>query len=126
MSRIVGLGVDLADIDRVAGVLARYPRFAERCFTDHEREYAFRFAHPARRLAARFAGKEAVMKSLGTGWRRVRWRDVEITGGGRPTVRLFGTARARADMLGVTDVLVTITHTDTTALVMAVATAEHL
>ncbi len=126
MSRIVGLGVDLADIDRVAGVLARYPRFAERCFTEHEREYAFRFAHPARRLAARFAGKEAVMKSLGTGWRRVRWRDVEITGGGRPTVRLFGTARARADMLGVTDVLVTITHTDTTALVMAVATAEHL
>ncbi len=126
MSRIVGLGVDLADIDRVAGVLARYPRFAERCFTDHEREYAFRFAHPARRLAARFAGKEAVMKSLGTGWRRVRWRDVEITGGGRPTVRLFGTARARADMLGVTDVLVTITHTDTTALVMAVATADHL
>ncbi len=126
MSRIVGLGVDLADIDRVAGVLARYPRFAERCFTDHEREYAFRFAHPARRLAARFAGKEAVMKSLGTGWRRVRWRDVEITGGGRPTVRLFGTARARADMLGVTDVLVTITHTNTTALVMAVATADHL
>ncbi len=125
MSRILGLGVDLADIERVAGVLARYPRFAERCFTDHEREYAFRFAHPARRLAARFAGKEAVMKSLGTGWRRVRWKDVEITGGGRPTVRLFGTARARADMLGVTEVLVTITHTDTTALVMAVATGEH-
>ncbi len=125
MSRIVGLGVDLADIDRVAGVLERYPRFAERCFTEHEREYAFRFAVPARRLAARFAGKEAVMKSLGSGWRRIRWRDVEITGGGRPTVRLFGTARARADMLGVTEVLVTITHTDDTALVMAVATAEH-
>ncbi len=125
MSRILGLGVDLADIDRVAGVLARYPRFAERCFTEHENEYAFRFAKPERRLAARFAGKEAVMKSLGTGWRRVRWKDVEITGGGRPTVRLFGTARARADMLGVTEVLVTITHTDTTALVMAVATGEH-
>ncbi len=125
MSRILGLGVDLADIDRVEGVLARYPRFAERCFTDHEQEYAFRFAKPARRLAARFAGKEAVMKSLGTGWRRVRWRDVEITGGGRPTVRLFGTARARADMLGVTEVLVTITHTDATALVMAVSLGDH-
>lgn len=123
--RIVGLGVDLADIDRVAGVLERYPRFAERCFTVHEQEYAQRFAHPARRLAARFAGKEAVMKSLGTGWRRIRWTDVEITGGGPPGVRLFGTARARADMLGVTDVLVTITHTDTTAMVMAVAVGEH-
>ncbi len=125
MSRILGLGVDLADIDRVEGVLHRYPRFAERCFTDHEQEYAFRFAKPARRLAARFAGKEAVMKSLGTGWRRVRWRDVEITGGGRPTVRLFGTARARADMLGVTEVLVTITHTDASALVMAVSLGDH-
>ncbi len=123
--RILGLGVDLADIHRVEEVLAKYPRFAERCFTEHEREYAFRFAKPARRLAARFAGKEAVMKSMGTGWRRVRWRDVEITGGGAPRVRLFGTARARADMLGVTEVLVTITHTDDTALVMAVATGEH-
>ncbi|HEY7469479.1 MAG TPA: holo-ACP synthase [Acidimicrobiia bacterium] len=123
--RIVGLGVDLADIARVERLLDRYPRFAERCFTDHERDYAFRFASPARRLAARFAGKEAVMKSLGTGWRRVGWKDIEITGGGRPTVRMYGNAAARAAMLGITEVLVTITHTDTSALVMAVAVGEH-
>jgi holo-[acyl-carrier protein] synthase len=123
--RILGLGVDLADVDRIGRILAKYPRFAERCFTIHEREYAYRFAHPERRLAARFAGKEAVMKSMGTGWRRVRWRDVEITGGGKPTVRLVGTAAHRAQALGVTEVLVTITHTDSTALVMAVAVGEH-
>ena len=123
--RILGLGVDLADIERVGRVLERYPRFAERCFTDHEREYAFRFATPERRLAARFAGKEAVMKSLGTGWRRIRWRDIEITGGGRPTVRMNGSAAERAAWLGVTEVLVTITHTDTSALVMAIATGPH-
>lgn len=123
--RILGLGVDLADIDRVGVVLAKYPRFAERCFTDHEREYAFRFARPERRLAARFAGKEAVMKSLGAGWRRIRWTDIEITGGGKPTVRMSGTAARRAAMLDVTEVLVTITHTDTSALVMAVAVGEH-
>ncbi len=122
---IIGLGVDLADLGRIAAVLERYPRFAERCFTAHEREYAFRFATPERRLAARFAGKEAVMKSLGTGWRRIRWTDIEITGGGKPTVRLQGTAARRAEMLGVTEVLVTITHTDTSALVMAVAVADH-
>ena len=121
---ILGLGVDLADVGRVGTLLARYPGFAERCFTEHEREYAFRFAKPERRLAARFAGKEAVMKSLGTGWRRVRWTDVEISGGGRPTVRLTGTAARRAEMMGVTEVLVTITHTDNTALVMAVAVGE--
>lgn len=63
--KILGLGVDLADIDRVGRVIGKYPRFAERCFTEHEREYAIRFAKPERRLAARFAGKEAVMASLG-------------------------------------------------------------
>jgi len=123
--RIIGLGVDLAEIDRVEALVAKYPRFAERCFTEHEREYAMRYAKPARRLAARFAGKEAVMKSMGTGWRRIRWTDVEITGGGKPTVNLFGTAKRRADMLGVTEIHVTITHTDVTAMVMAIATGEH-
>jgi holo-[acyl-carrier protein] synthase len=122
--RIIGTGIDLADIERVGRVLAKYPRFAERCFTDHEREYAFRFAKPERRLAARFAGKEAVMKSMG-GWRRVRWKDVEITGGGKPTVRIYGTARKRADMLGVTGFEVSITHTDTDAMVFAIALGEH-
>lgn len=123
--KILGLGVDLADIARVGDVLAKYPRFAERCFTEHEREYALRFARPERRFAARFAGKEAVMKSMGTGWRRIRWQDIEITGGGKPTVRMFGNATHRARQLGVTEVLVTITHTDTSALVMAVAIGEH-
>ncbi|CAN5875930.1 holo-ACP synthase [soil metagenome] len=123
--KIIGLGVDLADIGRVEAVYERYPRFIQRCFTDHEQEYALRFAKPARRLAARFAGKEAVMKSLGTGWRRIRWTDVEITGGGQPRVKMTGNAAVRAEMLGVTDILVTITHTDTSALVMAVAVGEH-
>jgi holo-[acyl-carrier protein] synthase len=123
--KILGLGVDLADIERINSVLSRYPRFAERCFTPHEREYAFRYARPERRLAARFAGKEAVMKSMGTGWRRISWRDIEITGGGKPTVRMSGRAADRAELLGITEVLVTITHTDTSALVMAVAVGEH-
>ncbi|REK10608.1 MAG: holo-[acyl-carrier-protein] synthase [Actinobacteria bacterium] len=123
--KILGLGVDLADIGRVEHVLDKYPRFAERCFTEHEREYAFRYAKPSRRLAARFAGKEAVMKSLGRGFRQIGWQEIEITGGGRPTVRMFGRALDRASHLGVSEVLVTITHTDTSALVMAVAVGEH-
>ena len=123
--QILGIGIDLADIERVGAVLAKYPRFAERCFTEHEREYAFRFAKPERRLAARFAGKEAVMKSMGTGWRRIRWKDIEITGGGKPTVRISGSAQRRADMLGVTAFEVTIPHTDTDAMVFAIALGEH-
>lgn len=61
------------------------------------------------------------MKSMGTGWRRLRWTEIEITGGGAPRVNLSGKAAQRAETLGVTSVLVTITHTDTSALVMAVA-----
>jgi holo-[acyl-carrier protein] synthase len=122
--RMVGLGVDLAEIERVRCLLERLPRFAERCFTAHEREYAFGHTRPERRLAARFAGKEAVMKALGTGWREVAWHDVEITGGGAPRAVLRGAAAARAEALGATEVLVTVTHTDTTALVMAVAVGE--
>ena len=123
--RVVGLGIDLAEIGRVEELLGRYPRFAQRCFTEHEQEYAARFANPSRRFAARFAGKEAVMKSMGTGWRRIRWTDIEITGGGKPTVRLFGTAARRAEMLGVKDIQVTITHTDVTAMVFAIALGDH-
>ncbi len=123
--RIVGTGVDLAEIGRVDALLEKYERFPARVFTEHERAYASRFAHPARRYAARFAGKEAVMKSMGVGWRRIRWKDIEITGGGAPRVNLYGTARARAEQLGISEVLVTITHTDQTALVFAIAVAEH-
>ncbi len=126
---ISGLGVDLVEIERVRGLLDRYgDAFRRRCFTargtprpDHEWEYAQRFRDPSARLAARFAGKEAVMKSLGTGWRRLRWTDIEITGGGRPRAVLTGRAAERAKMLGVTEVLVTITHARDQAVVMAIA-----
>ncbi len=122
---IVGLGVDLAEIDRVRHLLGKYgDSFRERCFTDHEWAYAHRYADPSARLAARFAGKEAVMKSLGAGWRRIHWKDIEITGGGAPSVKLSGTAARRAEMIGVTSVLVTITHTDDRALVFAISVTD--
>ncbi len=122
---VSGLGVDLAEIDRVRRLLHKYGEgFKRRCFTDHEWEYAHRYADPSARLAARFAGKEAVMKSLGAGWRRIHWKDVEITGGGAPRVNLSGTAARRAEMIGVTKVLVTITHTDDRALVFAMSMTD--
>lgn len=122
---IVGLGTDLAEIDRVRHLLRRYgERFKGRCFTDHEWAYAHRYPDPSARLAARFAGKEAVMKSMGVGWRRVHWKDIEITGGGQPTVNLSGTAQRRAEMIGVTRVLITITHTDDRALVFAMSLSD--
>lgn len=121
--RLLGVGVDVAEVERVRRLLEHHPRFAERCFTAGERGHAFRHPRPEQRLAARFAGKEAVMKSLGSGWRAIPWQDVEITGGGAPQVVLHGRAAARAEALGVTDVLVSLTHTDELALAAAVALA---
>ena len=124
--QIVGLGVDLAEVSRVRRLLDKYGEsFHRRCFTDHEWEYAHRYADPSARLAGRFAGKEAVMKSRGTGWRRLRWTDIEITGGGMPRVNLSGKAADRAKMLGVTEVKVSITYEGGRALVFAVSVGEH-
>ena len=123
---IIGLGVDLADVERVRKLLRKSPdAFRRRCFTDHEWNYAHRYRDPSERLAARFAGKEAVMKSLFTGWRRIPWTDIEITGGGPPRVHLYGKARQRADMLGVTDIKLTITHSGGNALVFVISQGEH-
>lgn len=123
---IVGLGIDLAEVSRVRKLLRRSPEsFRKRCFTDHEWEYAHRYVDPSERLAARFAGKEAVMKSMFTGWRRIPWKDVEITGGGPPGVKLYGKAAQRAEMLGIVDVKITITHTGDNAMVFAISLKEH-
>ena len=123
---IIGLGIDLAEVPRVRRLLAKNAEsFRRRCFTDVEWEYANRFADPSERLAARFAGKEAVMKSMFTGWRRIPWKDIEITGGGPPRVNLYGKARERANLLGITDIKITITHTGDNAMVFVISQGEH-
>jgi holo-[acyl-carrier protein] synthase len=60
-----------------------------------------------------------------TGWRRIPWRDIEITGGGPPGVNLYGKAKARAELLGITDIKITITHTGGNAMVFVISQGEH-
>lgn len=112
------IGIDLLEIDRLERALERRPSLAERLFTDAELAYARERARPGQHLAARFCAKEAVAKALGlTAW---AFRDVEVLAtAGAPEVRLSGAAAARADELGVT-VLVSLTHTKTTAAAAAV------
>ena len=111
---IVGLGADIAEIDRIEAAIARHGRaFIERVFTSQEIAYCERHRASGERYAARFAAKEATMKALGTGWRRgVRWVDIEVTrlASGRPTIELRGAAREHADRLGVKHIHVSLTH----------------
>jgi holo-[acyl-carrier protein] synthase len=121
---IVGLGLDIAEIDRIEAAITRHGKpFIERLFTPNEIAYCERHKNRYERYAARFAVKEAAMKALGTGWRRgVRWRDIEVTRekSGKPGLGLVGVAREFADKLGVKNISVTITHSGNFALAQVI------
>jgi len=112
---IVGMGVDLAEVDRIREAIGRYGRrFIDRIYTPGEIAYVERKANRFERYAGRFAAKEAGMKAIGTGWKRgVRWQDFEIANlpTGRPTLKLHGEAARIADQLGVKLISLSITHT---------------
>ena len=116
---IVGLGVDITEVDRIEAAMARHGRaFLQRIFAPAEIAYCERHRNPYERYAARFAVKEAAMKALGTGWSDgVRWVDIEVTRhpSGRPTLTLHGATEEHARRLGVRNISLSITHTDGTA-----------
>ncbi len=120
---VVGLGTDLVEIDRFRRAMSRRARLGERLFSDDERAYAERHRDPAPRLAARFAAKEAVMKALGVGLGAFKLRDVEVglRTSGAPELVLRGKAAALAAERGVTGWHLSLTHTDTMAMAVAVA-----
>ena len=119
---IVGLGVDICEIARMERALARHPTMRDRVFTPAEIAYCDGKARPAESYAGRFAAREATIKALG-GYRGKRWQDVSVVRApsGAPAILLDGQAKARADALGVTQVLITFTHERTNAVAFAVA-----
>jgi holo-[acyl-carrier protein] synthase len=121
---IVGLGVDIAEVERVrAAIERRGAAFLRRVYTAREIDYCEGFRNKFERYAGRFAAKEAAMKALGTGWRRgVRWVDLEVVreSSGRPTMTLAGEAGKIAEQLGVKYVAVSITHTESQALAQVI------
>jgi holo-[acyl-carrier protein] synthase len=121
---IVGLGLDIAEIDRIAAAVTRHGApILERLYTPREVAYCESHKNKFERYAARFAAKEAAMKALGTGWRRgVRWRDIEVANApsGKPSLLLAGVARQFADRLGVVNISLTITHSGNLALAQVI------
>lgn len=113
---IVGIGIDLAEVDRIRAAIERHgARFIDRVYTPAEIAYVERKANRFERYAARFAAKEAGMKAIGTGWKHgVRWQDFEVANlpSGRPTLRFHRVAAQIADSLGVRNVALSLTHTD--------------
>jgi holo-[acyl-carrier protein] synthase len=120
---VVGVGVDVVDIARMAWTLERTPRFRTRVFTEGEREICDAKAEPEASYAARFAVKEAVLKVLGEGIFDIRLTDIELCGGvdEAPTIALHGRAAARAAEAGADRWLVSITHDAGIAAAVVVA-----
>jgi holo-[acyl-carrier protein] synthase len=119
---VVGIGVDLVDVERVRRLLTRRSTFAERVFTPDEIAYCSRQASPAECFAARWAAREACRKALG-GVREMRWHDVKVERAptGAPSLALSGSSLARARALGVSDVMVALTHERTMAAAFCLA-----
>jgi holo-[acyl-carrier protein] synthase len=116
----VVVGIDLIEIARIERTLRDFgERFLHRVYTERERE---RYRNRVNELAARFAAKEAISKALGTGIRGIRWRDMEIVSNrrGKPIIVLHGSSRARANLLGITDFDVSLTHSRTDAMAFVV------
>ena len=115
------VGLDLIEIARVRRALERYPSFRERVFTDAERAYCDARPNPAESYAGRFAGKEAVGKALGFGVARAfAWRDVEIAGRPKPSVRLSGRVARWAEHVGAGAIDLSMTHSRELANAVAV------
>lgn len=121
---MIRCGVDMIECERIAAGINRHgERFLNRFFTSGERQDC---SGKAYRLAARFAAKEAVSKALGSGIGDIRWVEIEIRTSAkrRPHLVLHGKADELAKELGLTEWDISLSHSDTLAIAIAVAKSD--
>jgi holo-[acyl-carrier protein] synthase len=124
---IVGLGIDLVEVSRIRSSLTRFgERFLRRILHPAEIAYCQQFRQPAQHVAARFAAKEAVAKSLGTGFgAKLNWLDIEVARheSGEPFIRLHGSAQDLLAERGGKHVFLSLSHTAQNAIAVALIEA---
>jgi holo-[acyl-carrier protein] synthase len=124
----IRVGVDVVSVERVRRLVDGNEGVLDEVFSPTEQRYCLaRRATRNRHLAARFAAKEAVLKAFGTGLAtRMRWTDVEIVNerSGRPRVELHGEVAALAAARGLTDLDVSVSHSDGLAVAHALTVWE--
>jgi len=126
MADIIGIGTDITECLRIARMIERHgDLFLSRVYTSREIQYCTNRKQTTEHFTGRWAAKEAVLKAIGTGWRRgISWRDMEILNdrSGKPTLSILGGVREVAEELRIAKLLVTISHcrTHATSTVIAV------
>ena len=125
MMTISGLGTQIHDCSRVRKLIDRHgERFLYQVFTEAEVEFCNARTHSTEYFAGVWAVKEAVLRSLGTRWKRgMNWHDVEVVtfSTAEPKVKLAGNAKNLADTRGVREVKVTFAYSRMYATATAVA-----
>ncbi len=114
------IGVDIIEIARIQEAVDRWgERFLQRVYTEPELRLCRK---KPRRLATRFAGKEAVMKALGTGIKGISWREIEIMAepSGKPLVYLHGKAQDKADDLGLGELAISLSDSKEYAIAFVI------
>ncbi|MEE8453009.1 MAG: holo-ACP synthase [Thermoguttaceae bacterium] len=125
MSEIIGIGTDIAECLRIARMIERYGEtFLRRVYTAEEIRFCQARAEATQHFTGHWAAKEAVLRALGTGWRGgIAWRDVEVRNvpGGRPIVAVQGGVKEAVERIGITKLLISISHCRTHATAYAIA-----
>ncbi len=114
------IGIDIIEIARIKKAIARWGEgFLHRVYTEPELKL---YHKKPSSLAARFAGKEAVIKALGTQVKGIRWKEIEILSdsSGKPLVHLYGKAQNQADSLGLDELAISLSHSKEYAVAFVV------
>lgn len=126
---IVGIGTDIIECLRIGKMIEQHGElFLTRVFTDQEIRYCQNRKRAMEHFAGRWAAKEAILKCLGTGWRRgISWTDMEIGNDqeGKPQVQLCGMAQEIAQKLGISEIMLSISHCRAYATAFATAVGKN-
>jgi len=124
-NHILGIGTDIIECLRIANMIERHGElFIRRVYTEHEIGYCSTKKAATQHYAGRWAAKEAVLKALGTGWRRgISWRDIEVRNlrSGAPTIALCSGAREVFEETGIRKMHISISHCRSHATAYAIA-----
>ena len=122
---IVGIGTDIVECLRIGRMIEEHDElFLRRVYTEREIRYCQERKRATEHFAGRWAAKEAILKCLGTGWRRgLCWTDIEIRNdtSGKPRVHICGAAKDQAQTLLIADIHISISHCRAYATAFAVA-----
>jgi len=111
---IFGIGVDIVNVDRIEGVMARWGKlFLDRIFTEKEISFCQRKPYPPECFATRFAAKEAFLKAIGSGLRNgIKWKDIEVENGpmGNPLFSFYRKAKDVIEAHQIKRAFLTLSH----------------